>query len=143
MGKFLAAVKARLTDSETERIRAVQVRSRARALRRVRKSETAMGQATRNRGLSLMPRMAGVAPAGPVGVYPSVSAGPLYGSVGTVGPSAYPPLGQLTNARLPALNLRDLTDAPAPNTRAIAGRVRTGRLPGVRIGRAEMMRMRR
>jgi hypothetical protein len=90
-----------------------------------------------------MPHMNGVAPAGPVDTFPSMNAGPMYGGPGSIGPSAYPPMGRLTNASLPALDLRDLTDAPAPNTRAVGRPVKTGRGPRARVGRASMLRMRR
>lgn len=142
MGKLLAAVKERLAATDEERIRIIKSRARSRMRRGPRRSAgTAMGGATGKRGPSLMPRMRGVQTAGPVGSYPTVNAGGLSGG-GSFGSSSSAPR-PLTDHRLPRLNLADLTDAPAPNTRAISRPVRMRKASRLRVGRAAMMRMRR
>lgn len=142
MGKLLAAVKERLTATDEEQIRIVKARASSRMRRGPRRSAgTAMGGATGNRGLSLMPHMRGVQPAGPVDSFPTVNAGGLSGG-GSFGSSSSAPR-PLTDHRLPRLNLADLTDAPAPNTRAISRPVRMRKASRLRVGRAAMMRVRR
>jgi hypothetical protein len=142
MGKLLAAVKERLTATDEEQIRIIKARASSRMRRGPRRSAgTAMGGATGNRGLSLMPHMRGVQTAGPVDSFPTVNAGGL-SSGGSFGSSSAAPR-PLTDHRLPRLNLADLTDAPAPNTRAISRPVRMRQASRLRVGRAAMIRVRR